>query len=142
MGGAAVLLAAALSCGACSTLPLSDDDMATGSITPRRVAAHETLREPRGTSPRGIAAGDWSQAKLALDQAMASGERDISVPWENAETGVRGTATPIGTARAGGCRDFMIAVVDGKTADRWVHGEACRADGGIVLNQVRVLGSA
>lgn len=133
-----MLLAAVLSCGACSTAPLGDDDLTTGSITPRAAS----LREPRGSAPRGIAAGDWQQAKLALDQALTSGERDISVPWENAQTGVRGTATPIGTARAGGCRDFMIAVVDGKTTDRWVQGEACRAEGGTVLNQVRVLGSA
>lgn len=136
-GGAALLLAAA-ACAGCSTAPQFDDDLVTGSIR----AHPASLRLPEGGAPKGIAATDWTAAKLALDQALASGDKDASVPWENADTGARGTATPIGAVRPGGCRDFMIAVVDGKSADRWVHGEACRATGGMVLSQVRLLGEA
>lgn len=132
-----LVLAAAASAG-CSTAQLPDDDIVTGSIKPTPAS----LQLPAGDAPKGIASSDWAAARLALDQALASSEADISVSWENAETGARGTATPIGTLRAGGCRDFMIAVVDGKVADRWVHGEACRARGATVLSQVRVLGRA
>lgn len=137
-GLAAALLLTAATCAGCSSLPQGDDDLVTGSIKPRPAS----LQLPEGDAPKGIAGADWIAAKLALDQALVSGEKDISVPWENAETGARGTATPIGETRAGGCRDFMIAVVDGKSADRWVQGEACRARGATVLSQVRVLGRA
>lgn len=109
----------------------------TGSIRPTPAAYHV----PEGAAPKGIAAGDWVQAKLALDQATAAHGKDLSIPWENPETGARGTATPIGAARASGCRDFMISVVDGK-GDRWVRGEACRSGKGLVLSQVRELGQA
>ncbi|MFG1478902.1 RT0821/Lpp0805 family surface protein [Xanthobacter sp. V4C-4] len=136
LGGALVIAAAV--CAGCSTAPLPDDDVITGSITPRPVVA----RAPQGAAPQGVAASDWSAATVALDQALASSEADISVPWENRDTGAHGTATPIGPRRAGGCRDFMIAVVDGKVADRWIHGEACRGRAGTVLTQVRVLGRA
>lgn len=137
-GLGAALLLATVACAGCSALPQADDDLVTGSIKPRQAS----LKLPDGDAPKGIAVADWAAAKLALDQALASGEKDISVPWENADTGARGTATPIGATRSGGCRDFMIAVVDGKTDDRWVHGEACRARGETVLSQVRVLGRA
>ncbi|WP_454918447.1 RT0821/Lpp0805 family surface protein [Xanthobacter sediminis] len=117
---------------------MPDDDLVTGSIKPTAAS----LQLAAGDTPKGIAASDWAAARLALDQALASSEADISVSWENADTGARGTATPIGTLRAGGCRDFMIAVVDGKVADRWVHGEACRSRSGTALSQVRLLGRA
>lgn len=131
------LLVATLS--GCSSLPgLDDDTLVTGSVKPTPAS----LKLPEGAAPKGIAAGDWMQAKLALDQALAAREKDVSIPWENRETGAHGTATPIGAARAGGCRDFMISLVDGKVADRWIQGEACKAASGVVLQQVRILGRA
>jgi hypothetical protein len=36
----------------------------------------------------------------------------------------------------------MISLVDGKSADRWVQGEACKSRTGTTLNQVRLLGRA
>lgn len=137
-GLAGTLLMAVVACAGCSSVPLADDDLVTGSISAQPAA----LKLPQGAAPKGIAASDWSAAKLALDQALVSGQADISVSWENVDTGARGTATPIGPQRAGGCRDFMIAVVDGKVADRWIHGEACRSRSGTTLSQVRVLGQA
>lgn len=133
------LMVAVLACGGCSTARVADDDtLITGSIRP----VPATLRLPEGEAPQGIAPGDWNEAKRALDVALAAAETDISVPWENAETGARGTATPVGPRRGGGCRDFMIAVVDGRSPDRWVQGEACRGRSGTVLSQVRLLGRA
>lgn len=132
----ACLLAALL--GGCATAPLHDDDsLVTGSIR----ATPASLPVPEGPAPKGITAGDWTQAKIALDQALAARGGDVSVPWDNPETGARGTATPVGPTQAG-CRAFMISLVDGKSADRWVQGEACKGRTGTVLSQVRLLGSA
>ncbi|ABS67721.1 conserved hypothetical protein; putative signal peptide [Xanthobacter versatilis] len=125
--------------GGCSTVNVSPDDaIVTGSIR----ATPASLPVPDGLAPTGIAPSDWVQAKIALDQALAARNKDVSIPWDNPETGSRGTATPVGAARAGGCRDFMISLVDGKTADRWIQGEVCKARSGTVLSQVRVLGQA
>ena len=137
--GLGVALAAVLAfCAGCSGSRFEDDALVTGSITPKPVS----LPMPEGAPPKGIAASDWRAAKLALDQALVSTEKDVSVPWENAETGARGTATPIGARRADGCRDFMIAVVDGRSADQWIQGAVCRSGSSTTLSQVRVLGRA
>ncbi len=109
----------------------------TGSITPRKVA----LTGPETEAPEGVSPADWKEAKSALQTALASRDKDVSIPWENPATGARGTATPIGSARDGACRDFMVSVVD-KTGDRWVRGEACRAKDGFTLSDVRILGRA
>ncbi|MEP9355236.1 RT0821/Lpp0805 family surface protein [Xanthobacter sp. KR7-65] len=128
-----------LALAGCASVPAPDDDaLVTGSIRPTPAA----LRVPEGAPPKGVLARDWDAAKLALDQALASREKDVSIPWDNPETGARGTATPVGPARAGGCRDFMISLVDAKATDRWIQGEACRAGTGTTLSQVRVLGRA
>lgn len=139
MAGACLLAALlAVPLAGCASVPLQDDDsLVTGSIK----ATPASLPVPDGPAPKGIAPGDWTQAKLALDQALAARDGDVSVPWDNPETGARGTATPVGPTQAG-CRAFMISLVDGKTPDRWVQGEACKSRGGTVLNQVRLLGRA
>jgi surface antigen len=49
-------------------------------------------------------------------------------PWENPQTGARGTITPIAAAyRDNGveCRDFLASYVRDK-AEAWMQGEACR----------------
>ena len=139
MAGAGLVVAAASLVAGCATAPpIEDEPVITGSIR----ATPASLHVPDGVAPKGITAGDWTQAKLALDQALAARSQDVSVPWDNPETGARGTATPVGSARAGCCRDFMISLVDGKSADRWIQGEACKGKGSTVLSQVRVLGRA
>lgn len=97
---------------------------------------------PDGKPPHGIANSDWTAARQALQEALVMPALDPSVPWENAATGTRGTATPLGPADAAGCRDFLIAVVDGKAPDRWISGAACRKGADTVLSQVRLLGKA
>jgi surface antigen len=53
-------------------------------------------------------------------------------PWENPQTGARGTITPVAAVhRDNGaeCRDFLVSYVhDG--AEAWMQGEACRAGAG------------
>lgn len=137
-----VLLVAAAGAGAsltaCGTLmTVEEETLVTGSIAPRKVA----LTGPDTEAPEGVAAADWTEAKAALQAALAARDKDVSIPWENPATGARGTATPIGQVRDGACRAFMVSVVD-KTGDRWVRGEACRAKDGFTLSEVRILGRA
>lgn len=114
---------------------LDETNIETGSISPRPVSLTETGSPP----PQGINAADWQIARLALDEALTASD-DISIPWDNPDTGTRGTATPIGPERAGQCRDFMIAILVHEMPDRWVRGEACRKGETTALSQVRVLG--
>lgn len=136
-GGLLLCLAALPGCGA---LRLDDgsDPIVTGSVKVQPVS----LPVPEGSAPSGIVASDWAQAKLALEQALSSRDKAPSIPWDNPKTGARGTATPIGTTDAAGCREFRIGLVDG-TGEHWVQGAACRdAKGALALSQVRVLGRA
>lgn len=124
----------------CGAMRLGEpaDPMVTGSIKVQPAS----LPLPSGEAPTGIAAGDWAQAKLALDQALASPDKAASIPWDNPKTGARGTATPIGAAGADGCREFRIGVV-GTAGEQWVQGAACKdGKGAVSLSQVRVLGRA
>lgn len=125
---------------ACGTMRLGEpaDPIVTGSIKPQPVA----LRVAVGDAPEGISAGDWMQAKLALEQALASPDKAASIPWGNPGTGARGTATPIGATGADGCRDFRIGLVN-TAGEQWVQGSACKDSRGAVnLSQVRLLGRA
>jgi surface antigen len=59
-------------------------------------------------------------------------ERGKGGPWENRQSGARGTVTPIAAAyRDNGveCRDFLVSYVHDK-AEAWMQGEACRSGAG------------
>ena len=128
----------ALSLAGCASVSMRDDDaLLTGSIKPLPVS----LPVSQGEAPAGIAAADWIQARIALDQALASKEKGASMPWDNKITGTHGTATPLGAVKANKCRDFRIGVVD-KQGEHWIQGEACSDANGTTLSQVRVLGQA
>ncbi len=138
--GCAGLLLCMLLLPGCGAMQFGEtaDPIVTGSIKVQPVS----LPVPAGDAPPGIATGDWAQAKMALEQALSSRDAAPSIPWDNAKTGARGTATPLGTAAADGCRDFRIGVVDTR-GEHWVQGSACRdAKGAVSLSQVRVLGRA
>ncbi len=134
----AVATLLALSLAGCAGTGLRDDDaLVTGSIKPLPVS----LPVSQGAPPAGIASGDWIQARLALDQALAAKEAGASIPWDNKASGAHGTATPLGAVKDNKCRDFRIGVVD-KLGEHWIQGEACTDAGGTILSQVRLLGQA
>jgi surface antigen len=65
---------------------------------------------------------------VASMAAAALVQRGKGGPWENSQTGARGTITPIAAVyRDSGaeCRDFLISYVHDK-AEAWMRGEACR----------------
>jgi surface antigen len=102
----AVLAAVASLSGGCSyrLAPWTKDDKAD---TPARTGAVA----PPKTAPHATAA---------------------SLPWENPQTGARGTVTPIASSHSEAgvtCRDFLASYVR-EGAESWLQGEACQADQG------------
>jgi surface antigen len=114
-----LILALALGSGGCSMsykldsfFPKKEDEkpVVTGSVT---------------SSP---ADGDLALAKAAAAEVVGSGVKDASQPWENPQTGARGTVTPIADAYTQDgflCRDFLASYVRGG-AESWLQGDACR----------------
>ena len=97
----------------------------TGSVAPRKVAK----RAPEPTLPP---AGDLALARAAALEVLGRDDADASQPWENPQTGARGTVTPIANAYSldgATCRDFLASYVR-EGAESWLQGEACRIDEG------------
>lgn len=115
----------ALLCGGCSYQldslygkSKADDGDITGSIRAARVV--KPIVEP--------AEGDLAMARAAASEVLARGGKDASLPWENPQTGARGTVTPIAQAYSQDgltCHDFLASYVRNGT-ESWLQGEACR----------------
>ena len=57
--------------------------------------------------------------RAAASEVLRRGEKDASQPWENPQTGARGTVTPIASAYTQDgqtCRDFLASYVNGTRA--------------------------
>ncbi len=66
--------------------------------------------------------------RAAVTEVLSRGGKDISLPWENPESGARGTVTPIASAYAqegATCQDFLASYVSNH-GESWMRGEACR----------------
>jgi len=122
------LLALALAAGGCSfsyqlDSLFSKKDDATGSLRQAMIAA--AAAEPP-------AEADLAIARAAASEVLAKGGKDTSMPWENPETGARGTITPLASAYnldGATCRDFLASYVR-NGSESWLQGEACRASRG------------
>ncbi len=72
-------------------------------------------------------------ARTAASDVLTKGDKDSSQPWENPQTGARGSVTPLAQAYADGdgrtCRDFLASYVNGRT-EGWMQGAACKASHG------------
>ena len=71
---------------------------------------------------------DMALARNAASDILSRGGKDASQPWENPETGARGSVTPLATTYASEgrvCRDFLASYVRG-TNEGWLQGEACQ----------------
>ena len=116
----------ALAAGGCSfsyqldnALAKKDDAEQVGSLLPAVAKA----------APEPPAEADLAIARAALSEVLAKGGKHASMPWENPQTGARGTVTPLASAQGqdgAACRDFLASYVkDGN--ESWLRGEACRA---------------
>ena len=96
-----------------------DDKDVTGSITP------VVDREPTEA--------DLAFARNAASDVLTKGDKDSSQPWENPETGARGSVTPLAQSYSSDngrtCRDFLASYVNGRS-ESWLQGAACKASHG------------
>ena len=91
---------------------------------------------PRGSGDGPFAKmtdGDLAFARDAASDVLTKGDKDSSQPWQNPETGARGSVTPLAQAYATDdgrtCRDFLASYVNGKT-ENWLQGSACHNGNG------------
>ncbi len=78
------------------------------------------------------AEADLAIARAAVSEVLTKGGKDTSMPWENPQTGARGTVTPLTSAYSqdgATCRDFLASYVK-NGSESWLQGEACRAERG------------
>jgi surface antigen len=71
---------------------------------------------------------DLAFARNAASDVLTKGDKDASQPWENPETGARGSVTPLAQAYASDgrtCRDFLASYVNGNN-ESWLQGAACQ----------------
>jgi len=97
-----------------------DDNEVTGSVAGARSSA------PAPTD------SDLAFARNAASDVLTKGDKDSSQPWENPETGARGSVTPIAAAYTSEgriCRDFLASYVNGRS-ESWLQGGACKSGHG------------
>jgi surface antigen len=98
-----------------------DDNDLTGSIG----GAQAAVRAPTET--------DLAFARNAASDVLTKGDKDSSQPWENPETGARGSVTPLAQAYSSDgrtCRDFLASYVNGRS-ESWLQGAACQTGHGL-----------
>lgn len=124
-GAVVTLILIGLGSGGCSlsrgdgALAKMDDKEVTGSI---------------GPAPAPVpTATDLAFARTAASDVLTKGNKDSSQPWENPETGARGSVTPLAQAYSSEdgrtCRDFLASYVNGRS-ESWLQGAACKAGHG------------
>ncbi|MGL5164913.1 MAG: RT0821/Lpp0805 family surface protein [Afipia sp.] len=121
---AAALVAVGCSAGGCSLgtfgKEAKKDDLSdvTGSIGPI-IRSHDDTN---------LTDADLALARNAASDVLTSGQKDVSQPWENPETGARGSVTPLASTYTNEgriCRDFLASYVRGAN-EGWLQGAACR----------------
>ena len=121
------LVAVGCSAGGCSMgtfgKDAKQDDMSdvTGSIRPI-IRSHDDTN---------LTEADLALARNAASDVLTRGQKDASQPWENPETGARGSVTPLAstyTSEGRVCRDFLASYVRGAN-EGWLQGEACQQQG-------------
>ncbi len=132
----AALVVLAFSAGGCavsgpleSMLPTQASSSAAAGteITGAAKPAHRTASAAATPSE-----GDLVFASSAIAEVLKRGKKDQSVPWQNPNSGARGTVTPIASAyiRDGvTCHDFLASYLR-QGAETWLQGEACRESRG------------
>lgn len=134
-----LLLLLALGSGGCS-MSMELGSFFTGKDEEKKVASAEKgdardvtgslALQPRGAEKAtgGIHPVDWKLTTTALREALGQKDDGASIPWQNPETGSRGTVTPVAAAyikEGFACRDFIASHI-GDGRESWYEGTACR----------------
>jgi surface antigen len=121
-GAVMTLILIGVGSGGCS-LSRSDGAFARmedGEVTGSIAAAQASVPVPTES--------DLAFARNAASDVLTKGDKDSSQPWENPETGARGSVTPLAQAYSSEgrtCRDFLASYVNGRS-ESWLQGAACR----------------
>jgi surface antigen len=127
--GALPLCAIALTLGGCSFSYQLDSVFAKKSDAEQTGSLRQSAAK---AAPEPPAEGDLAIARAAVSEVLTKGGKDTSMPWENPNTGARGTITPLATdydQDGRTCRDFLASYVKNGN-ESWLQGEACRAGRG------------
>ena len=87
---------------------------------------------PANAGPPVPTETDLAFARNAASDVLTRGDKDASQPWENPETGARGSVTPLAQAYSSEgrtCRDFLASYVKGDS-ESWLQGAACQTGHG------------
>ena len=93
------------------------NDEVTGTVLPAKAGPTDT---------------DLAFTRNAASDVLTRGDKDASQPWENPETGARGSVTPLAQAYSSEgrtCRDFLASYVKGDS-ESWLQGAACQSGRG------------
>ena len=124
-GAVMTLILIGLATGGCS---LSRGDGAFAKMEETEVT--HSVRPAQSREPTET---DLAFARTAASDVLTKGTKDSSQPWENPETGARGSVTPLAQIYASDdgrtCRDFLASYVNGRS-ETWLQGAACKADHG------------
>jgi hypothetical protein len=123
VGAVMTLILIGLSSGGCS---LSRTDGAFARMDDKDITGALGSPAPAPTE------GDLAFARNAASDVLTKGDKDSSQPWENPETGARGSVTPLAQAylsEGRTCRDFLASYVNGR-AESWLQGAACQSGQG------------
>lgn len=104
------------------------DPETTASLPPQVADAQASVNNP-ALSP---SEADLAYARAVVPEALSRGSKDTSHPWENPNTGARGSITPLTNAYSSNgitCRDFLASYVKDKS-ETWLQGEACKFNKG------------
>ena len=126
-GAVMTLILIGLGSGGCS---LSRSDGAFAKMEDKEVTGALSVAHSSGApAPTD---SDLAFARNAASDVLTKGNKDSSQPWENPETGARGSVTPLAQAYSSEgrtCRDFLASYVNGRS-ERWLQGAACQSGQG------------
>ena len=125
-GAVVTLILIGLGAGGCS---LSRTDGAFAKMDDRGFTGSIAGAQAGGAAPTE---SDLAFARNAASDVLTKGDKDSSQPWENPETGARGSVTPLAEAYASEgrtCRDFLASYVNGRS-ENWLQGAACQSNQG------------
>jgi surface antigen len=129
---AAVVLS--LSAGGCSFSYQLDSLFESKGKEQPLADATGTVAQTPGEAARPQASDrDLAYARAAASEVLRRGGKGVSQPWENPETGARGTVTPIASAYSADgftCQDFLASYIRPGSGENWMRGEACRVHRG------------
>jgi surface antigen len=125
-GAVMTLILIGVGAGGCS---LNRSDSSFARMGDSDVTA--SLGAVRSEAPEPTEA-DLALARNAASDVLTKGDKDSSQPWENPETGARGSVTPLAQAYSSEgrtCRDFLASYVNGQS-ESWLQGAACQSGEG------------